>query len=530
MNIVRSLTGVLLQKAAVALVPALRPVAGSGGWWPRVLESFAGAWQRNIVIDKATVTANWAVFACVTLIASDIAKMPARVMQFSAALKIWEPTLQRPVLRKPNHFQTRIEFFKQWIFSLLLHGNTYVLKDRDAERKIVALYILDPLRVVPLVAPDGSVYYRLSADNLSGLPESVTVPASEIIHDRLHTLFHPLIGVSPIFACGISAMQAAAIQENSAAFFQNMSRPSGILTAPGAISNETAARLKVAWQENFSGANIGKLAVLGDALKYEAMTISAVDSQLIEQLKFTGEMICATFHVPPYKLGLGPMPTVNNTAALNQQYYEQSLQPIAENMELRLDEGLELSFPFETWFDTTALLRMDPATRFESHNKAIAGAWLAPNEARREEDRPPLEGGDTAFIQQQNYSLAAIARRDSRDADGTTDVQAAAMNGAQVTSLQGLLVAVSEGSIPADTARAAIIAAFPLLTAEQVSAMIDPLADFEAETPEPEPTVPALPSADDDSEDQSGEGKLAALSSFKSKLFGGPQESACPAR
>src|SRR5690606_16452213 len=127
---------------------------------------------------------------------------------------------------------------------------------------------------------------------------------------------------------------------------------------PGAISNETASRIKTAWEENFSGANAGKVAVLGDGLEYRALTITATDSQLIEQLKFTGEMVCATFHVPPYKLGLGPMPTVNNTSALNQQYYDQCLQPIVESIELRLDEGLELPQNNEVWFDESAILRM----------------------------------------------------------------------------------------------------------------------------------------------------------------------------
>jgi HK97 family phage portal protein len=409
-GVLRDLATLVVSKAYTSL----SPVYGTGGWWPRVLESFTGAWQQNVVVDRRTVSENWAVFACVTLIANDISKMPARVMQFSPALKIWEPTLQRPVLRNPNGFQTRIEFFKSWIFSLLFHGNTYVLKQRDAKGFVVAFYILDPCRVTPLVAPDGGIYYQLRDDPLSGLEESIVAPASEIIHDRLHTLFHPLIGVSPIYACGIAAMQSAAIQDNSAKFFQNMSRPSGILTAPGAISDETATRLKTAWETNFSGNNIGKVAVLGDGLKYEMMTITAVDAQLIEQLKFTGEMICATFHVPPYKLGLGPMPTVNNTAALNQQYYDQCLQPIAENMELRLDIGLELSFPFETWFDTSALLRMDPSTRFDAHTKAIAGGWLAPNEARREEERPPVAGGNSPMMQQQNFSLEALAKRDAQ--------------------------------------------------------------------------------------------------------------------
>lgn len=413
MNLTKWLRGHVTK--AVQSIVGLAPIANAGWFWPRILESYTGAWQANVVVSRQTVTENWAVFSCVTLIANDISKMAARVMQFNQLLRIWEPTLQRPVLRKPNRFQTRIEFFKCWIFSLLFNGNTYVLKERDKDGLIVALYILEPSRVVPLLTPDGGVYYQLKDDLLSGLDESTVVPASEIIHDRLYTLFHPLIGVSPIYASGVAAMQSAAIQDNSAKFFQNMSRPSGILTAPGAISDETAARLKAAWDTNYSGENAGKVAVVGDGLKYEKMTLTAVDSQLIEQLKFTGEMICATFHVPPYKLGLGPMPTVNNTSALNQQYYDQSLQPIVENMELRLDDGLELQFPFETWFDTKALLRMDPEARMKAHTEAIGGGWFKPNEARREEDLPPVEGGDTPYLQQQNFSLAALAKRDAQD-------------------------------------------------------------------------------------------------------------------
>jgi phage portal protein BeeE len=301
----------------------------------------------------------------------------------------------------------------------------------------------------------------------------------------------------------MAAAQGSAIQKNSEKFFTNMSRPSGILTAPGAISPETATRLKEKWEENFTGEKIGKVAVLGDGLKYEAMTISAVDSQLIEQLKFTGEMVCAVYHVPPYKLGLGAMPTANNTGTLNQQYYDQALQPITENMELRLDDGLELGFPFETWMDESVLLRMDPATRLESHNKAVGGGWLAPNEARRDENRPPVNGGDSPMMQQQNYSLVALHRRDEKEAEGKTDVQAEAMNGAQVTSLQGLITAAANGEIPIETARAAIAAAFPLLTPEQIDAMCKPLAKFEPPAPPAPPPADSPP--DDDPEGDGGE-------------------------
>jgi len=493
----------------------LAPVTG---WWPRWLETYAGAWQQNVTVDKATATAYWAVFACVTLIAKDISKLRPLVMQRDREKKIFLATDNRPVLRRPNHFQTYIEFFFYWVVSLLLTGNTYVLKRRDDRGFIAALYVLDPTRVTPLVAPDGSIYYQLNTDNIANLQQAVNVPASEIIHDRMYTLYHPLVGLSPLFACGVAAMQGSAIQNNATKFFDNMSRPSGILVAPGPISQETATALKTSWDTNYSGANFGKVAVIGDGLKYQALTVNAADAQMIEQLKMTAEMICACFHVPGYKIGVGPMPTVNNTAALNQQYFDQCLQFIIEKIELRLDEGLEVPEPFEVWFDLKGLLRMDPEARYKSHNEAIKGGWMAPDEARAEEDMPPVAGGATPYMQQQNYSLAALALRDTRDAQASTDVQAAAMNGAQVTSLQGIIVAASLGQIPTETARAAIGAAFPLLTPTQIDDMIAPLASF---TPAPSdgtslaPTVtPAPIDEDDEPDDEEGDAPPAVELGF----------------
>jgi HK97 family phage portal protein len=412
MKMTRRLATVLRKAASY-----LNPVFSTVGGWVTVFETSTGSWQQNVITESttATVSANWAVFSCVTLIAGDIAKMPARVMQYNKALRVWEQTERRKVLKKPNRYQTRIEFMQNWVQSMLLFGNAYVMKQRDDQGRIVALYVLDPSRVQPLVSSDGGVYYELQDDNLAQLVERVVVPSSEMIHDRINTLWHPLIGVSPIYASGNAALQGLYIQENSSNFFKNRSTPGGMLTAPGAIPKETAERIRTQWQENYSGANAGKVAVLSDGLEYKSIGVTASDAQLLEQLRFTGEMVCATFHVPPYKLGLGAMPTVNNVAALNQQYYDQALQPLVENIELRMDEGLELGEGFETWLDETVLVRMDPSTRLEAHNKAVGGGWKSPDEVRREENLPPVEGGATPYLQQQNYSLAALAKRDAGD-------------------------------------------------------------------------------------------------------------------
>lgn len=429
----------------------LSSVNENRGWY-RILESFPGAWQTNTVIDRNLVLSYHAVYACMTLIASDISKLRIKLVEQKDG--IWEeidsPAFS-PVLRKPNPIQNRIQFIEGWILSKLIYGNTYVLKVRDERRVVRAMYVLDPAKVTPLVSDDGEIFYQLSSDNIAGLAQDVTVPATEVIHDRFNCLFHPLVGTSPIFAAGLAAMQGLRIQNNSTYFFGNKSVPGGVLTAPGAISDETAARLKEAWETKFSGENAGKIAVLGDGLKFEAMTISATDSQLIEQLKLTAEIVCSVFHVPPYKAGVGQMPTYNNIQSLNVEYYSQCLQSLIEAAELCLDEGLGIGMGvrtdgkvYGTEFDLDGLLRMDSVTQMEVLDKAKS--IMTPNEQRRKIELPKTPGGDVVYRQQQDFSLEALAKRDAQaDPFGTAKPSAPVNDNDDEMQAAHALVAIHKG-------------------------------------------------------------------------------------
>ncbi len=398
-----------------ALVPATS--SGMGALYGLVREAFAGAWQRNVVVDnQRNLLAFSAVYACVTLIANDISKLRMKLMHTNDD-GVWEevtsgPSAFLPVLSKPNRYQNRIQFLTQWLIMKLLYGNVYVLKERDARRVVVALYVLESRLVTPLVAPDGGVYYQLNVDQLSGLENGITVPASEIIHDRMACLWHPLIGVSPIYACGSSATQGLRIQANSATFFENMSRPSGVLTAPGEIHETTIKEIKEMFEANFSAGKIGRLAVLGDGMEYAPMTIPASDAQLIEQLKWTVEDVARCFHVPLHMIASGPNPTFQNIGSLTQQYYTQTLQTLIESLELALGEGLALPAKYGVELDLDALLRMDTASRYEAYKNGIAGGWMHPNFARLAENMKKVAGGDTPYMQQQNWSLEQLDKRD----------------------------------------------------------------------------------------------------------------------
>jgi HK97 family phage portal protein len=378
-----------------------------------IQEPFSGAWQRNQELRLENVLSFTAVYACITLIAGDIGKLGLRIMEERADGTEVEAnvTAFSPVLRRPNRFQTTQKFIENWIVSKLTSGNTYVLKERSDRNTVDSMYVLNPALTRPMVSDiDGSIWYQLYTDSLVGITDDkVMVPASEIIHDVMTPLYHPLCGVSPITACGLAAIQGLNIQRSSSKFFANGARPSGLLTAPGAINEETAKRLKEQWETNYSGNNIGKVAVLGDGLAYSPMYVTAQDAQLIK--------------VPPHKISIGPMPNYNNIEALDQQYYAQCLQTLIESVESLLDEGLGLTktgLPYNTEFDLDDLLRMDTATQIRTMGEGISRGLMAPNEARERIGLGPVDGGDTPYLQQQNYSLEALNKRDSKDDPFTT--------------------------------------------------------------------------------------------------------------
>jgi HK97 family phage portal protein len=384
----------------------------SGGWWPVLREGFSGAWQRGMqtpLTDAATHPTFW---GCLTLIAGDIAKMRPMLMKADAHGIETEVAnaAYSPVLDQPNHYQDRIQFLMYWMLSKLTRGNTYALKVRDNRNVVTDLYLLDPTRVRPLVSPNGDVYYALYQDQLAGIDEAnIVVPAREIIHDRMFPIYHPLVGLSPVYSSGHAAILALEHTQNAMRFAKNGSMLGGLLVAPNQISEQTAKRLEEHWNKNYAGPeNAGKIAAIGDGLKFETPDImTSVDAQIIEQLKWSDEKICATFHVPGYMVQVGSPPLNNNVEALAQQYYSQCLQIHIESIELCLTKGLATE-PYEVELDIECLLRMDSLQKMEAATKGVIGGIYTPNEARAMFNLPPTKGGDQVFLQKQNWPLSEL--------------------------------------------------------------------------------------------------------------------------
>jgi HK97 family phage portal protein len=396
---------------------ALQPIAAwpNSSWPITVREPYTGAWQQNQEIRVDTALSNPTVFRCVSLIAGDIRKTPLRLVALDDD-GIWTETRSpafSPVLRTPNRYQTIGQLLEQWTLSRLLYGNTYVLKDRDDRGVVVALYVLDPTRVTPLVAPDGSVYYQLKSHQLAGVPEDeLAVPAREIIHDRWNCAVHPLVGLSPLYACGGAALQANTIQGQSTEFFSKGGRPSGLLVAPTEIDPKTAERLSATWHS----LGPGKTAVVGYGMKYQDIGTTAADSELNAQRDATVATIAGCFGVPISYVDSSKQPPYANSEATQLQYLSQCLQVHMTAIEAAWDAGCELPAPYGTEFDIDVLMWMDTATKTKAAADAIGSGAMTPNEARfKYFGLGPVPGGDACYLQQQQFSLEALAKRDAAD-------------------------------------------------------------------------------------------------------------------
>lgn len=391
---------------------ALNAVDSRRGGWFRILEPFSGAWQRNIEEKRHDLITYPALFACINRLSSDIGKLPFHVLrrQQNGVYDRASSSDFNEVLKKPNGYQTAGQFREYWMITKLTNGNAYALKERDARGRVTALYLLDPERVMPMVSDSGRVYYQLYTDSLNGLPdgypfENLVVPSSEIIHDRCMTVHHPLIGVPPLAAAYWPALKNFKILKSATEFFANNAQPGGLLTAPAGMGEEDAKTIQEYWNTNFTQGNSGKVAIIGADMKFTPFAMKSIDAQMIEQMRYSDEQICQPFGIKPYKIGIGNPPAGWKAYDINTEYYSDALQPHIEHMETLLEEGLGVEDPLTINIDTEPLLRMDEISRAEVAVKLTGGGVETPNEGRSRFGLPPLPGGDTVYLQQQDIPL-----------------------------------------------------------------------------------------------------------------------------
>ncbi len=361
-------------------------------------------WQMDLNVDGGN---NNVVYSCVQAYAQTIAQLPAKHRRElpEGGYDIIKTSALHRVLRKPNAYQTRSDFLLNLIHSLKFRGSAYAFAVRNNKFEISELHLLNPDKIHPLVSPDGSVFYHVSPDAISGAPGAMLLPARDVLHVRLHCPHDPLIGVTPIYAAALSVAANNSMMGHTAQFFEQMSRPSGVLTTDEKLTADQTKQLRERWEEHSKGLNSGKVPILGWGIKWQPLSITSTDAQMIDQMKFSVEEIARAFRIPLPLIGVTDGATYNNVFNLLTFWKASGLGFVIEHIEQAIADLFRLPDGQEVHLDTDNLLRTDMQTRVDALTKGITGGLYAPNEARKKEGLKPVEGGDMPRVQQQMVPL-----------------------------------------------------------------------------------------------------------------------------
>jgi len=374
------------------------------------MTAWEDGWQRNL--SPWLMKACGAVYACKWVIARTIASMTARHMKRldnGGREEIKTSPLSR-MLRNPNWYQSRSDFFLNLVFELLSYGNAYVLVYRDESSRIESMHLVPAGSTEPYVVSEtGEVFYAIGNNPLIG-DIRVLVPARDVMHVRMHTPNHPLIGVSPIKYATLSVQVNTNIAANQSAFFSNMSRPSGVLTTEEKLTKEQMDALRKAWYSKSKGLNAGEVPILGWGLKWNPLTITSEDAQLIEAYRMSIEDIARVFDVPLAMIGDYTKATYRNTEQMINTWLSQGLGFHMSHLELAIGRLFRLDAEQYVHFDETELLRTDLKGLVDALTKGILGSLYSPNEARNRVGLPSVPYGDEPRLQQQVVPLSQVGK------------------------------------------------------------------------------------------------------------------------
>lgn len=387
------------------------PFTGYGEFGnPFVLGRLEDGWQRNISRLNFDHTKVPIVYSCVQAYSravSTCTPQHIRIDEDGRHQLITNSWLSR-LLRSPNSYETWHQFIFNIVAEMGFRGPALAVMVRDASNRVVQLHRIPHGGWSLYVEPDTrEVFYSINTNSNSLSPEyaNYMVPARDVIHFRQHCPRHPLLAESPITAAAMAVGINVTLSASQAAFFAQMRRPSGVLTTDKEISKEQMKRLREAFDEQSKRWEQGGMPILSNGLKFQALSISSVDSQLIDAQKLTREDICGVYAIPQSIVSINDNISFKNSETLLNHWLSTGLGSLVENLEQSLSSSLGLNADEYVNLDTDNLMRLDAETKINMLTKGVSGGVFAPNEARRKLDLPDVDGGDTVFLQQQNFPI-----------------------------------------------------------------------------------------------------------------------------
>ncbi len=361
------------------------------------------------------------VWACIELRANTIASLPFFAYEQVNGNKelARSSSLYALLHESPNSRMTPYEFWRAMIMNHDLRGNAYARIDRYPNGEAFAMWPMPSDQVEVRVLDDGSMVYQYQIGN-----DLAILAAENVLH--LKNLGNGTVGLSKLEFMRATTDEAAKAQSTASKIFGTGGKPTGVLMLDKVLNKEQRDAL----QRSFAGmseGNTSRLYVLEANMKYEQLSMSPEQQQLLETRHFGVEEICRWYATPPVLVHHSNVTTWGSAITeILDGWYKLVIRPMLVNVEQatrkrvltprqRIKNSIE--------FALDALLRGSPTQRAELYAKLLQNGVISIAEARQLEGWPYLEGTDGLHVQSNMLPLELLGKQVASGGDGSVLAQ-----------------------------------------------------------------------------------------------------------
>lgn len=306
----------------------------------------------------------------------------------------------------PNPRMTPFEFWRAMMMNHDLRGNAYARIDRNTRGEAVALWPMPADQVRHVVLQDGtSVYeYRLG-DDIAILAEV------NVLH--IKNLGNGTTGLPKLDYMAATVAESANAQKEASGTFANGGKPTGVLMVDTVLKQEQRDRLRENMRELTLGST-DRLYILEANMKYQPLSLTPEQQQLLESRRFSIEEICRWFDVPPVLAHHNNVTTWGSgIEQIVDGWHKLTVRPMLVSLEQAIAKRVLTPAQRATMkceFSHDALLRGNIKDRFTVYGFGTQNGILTINEARQLENLPPMPGGDQLRLQAQMIPIDQIGQ------------------------------------------------------------------------------------------------------------------------
>lgn len=329
-----------------------------------------------------------AVWSCVERRATTVASLPFFAYETANGEKrlARESRLYALLHDSPNARMTPLEFWRAMMLNHDLRGNAYARIERDARSgEAISLWPMPADQVEPVVLDDGGMAYTYRLGN-----EVAVLAGENVLH--LKGLGNGTVGLAKLEFMRATTDESAKAQGSATKIFGSGGKPTGVLMIDHVLKPDQRKALQERFGEMASGST-ARLYVLEANMKYEQLSLSPEDQQLLETRQFAVEEICRWFDVPPVLVHHSNVTTWGSgIEQIIDGFHKFTVRPMLVNIEQAVRKRVMTPAQrarMSVEFSIEALLRGNAKDRAELHAKNVQNGLMTRNEVRQLENLPP---------------------------------------------------------------------------------------------------------------------------------------------